>query len=148
MYGQKLGRRDRPLEGTAGEAGFCRLQNPHCSMYWNLYILFIAIHYVLHCILPYAEHIQHLNFFIILYIYIVTELEAMGDRYLSQLFHRTKATNSRKRRLETLQLSYHQALDTIFPEAPSALQVLGSLRTAQGSHVAKIESNLLLCLYH
>jgi hypothetical protein len=28
---------------------------------WNLYIVFIAIHYVLHYILPYAEHVQHLK---------------------------------------------------------------------------------------
>ena len=72
---------------TAGEARFCHLQNPvktHCSclnlalhftssetpifnkgfacnnVHWNLYIVFIAIHYVLHCILPCAEHVQHL----------------------------------------------------------------------------------------
>ena len=31
------------------------------NVYWNLYIVFIAIHYVLHCILPYAEHVQHLK---------------------------------------------------------------------------------------
>ena len=72
---------------TAGEARFCCLQNwvkTYCSMlkfsltfckqqnsnfqgfvcnnvHWNLYIAFIAIHYVLHCILPCAEHIQHLK---------------------------------------------------------------------------------------
>ena len=31
------------------------------NLHWNLYINFIAIHYVLHWILPYAEHVQHLK---------------------------------------------------------------------------------------
>ena len=31
------------------------------NVHWNLYIVFIAIHYVLYCILPYAEHVQHLK---------------------------------------------------------------------------------------
>ena len=31
------------------------------NLHWNLYIVFNAIHYVLHWILPYAEHIQHLK---------------------------------------------------------------------------------------
>jgi len=31
------------------------------NVHWNLYILFIEIQYVLHCILPYAEHVQHLK---------------------------------------------------------------------------------------
>ena len=31
------------------------------NVHWNLYIVFTAIHYVLHCILPYAENIQHLK---------------------------------------------------------------------------------------
>ena len=31
------------------------------NVHWNLYIVFIAIHYVFHCILPYTEHVQHLK---------------------------------------------------------------------------------------
>ena len=31
------------------------------NVHWNLYIVFIAVHYVLCCILPCAEHVQHLK---------------------------------------------------------------------------------------
>ena len=31
------------------------------NVHWNLYIVFIAIHYVFHCILPCAEHVQYLK---------------------------------------------------------------------------------------
>ena len=32
------------------------------NLHWNLYIVCIVIHYVLHCIIPNAEHVQHLKF--------------------------------------------------------------------------------------
>ena len=62
----------------------------YTNVHWNLYIVFIAIHYVLHCILPYAEHVPHAKLSILFWILQSAFIIMLHVEYDKLILHHVK----------------------------------------------------------